>query len=214
MKPYEATNFDFSADTYRASAGVFSAAVFYKRIEHFIVETQAPLTLGGLGTFLDSRRINGGAASVAGLETSWKSISWTLPAEAGEVSTALTYTLLHSTATIPSRPGEKLRLPGQADHQVSLTQSYERGPFALEISGRYRSALLEDAIAPGRDIYKRAGLELELSLAWKISKAFRLTFAASNPFDRPEIAYAGDRTRLKEYEHAGPDFALGFQWKH
>ncbi|MBC7369825.1 MAG: TonB-dependent receptor [Undibacterium sp.] len=213
LKPYEATNFDLSVDSYHERAGVFSAAVFYKKIEHFIVETQAPLTLGSLGTFLDNRRINGGAATVAGWETSWKSITWSLPAEAGEVSSALTYTLLHSEAKIPARPGEKLPLPRQANHQISLTQSYERGRFALEIAGRFRSALLEGVIGPGRDIYKRAGIDLELSAAWKLSKTARITLAASNPFNRPEIAYAGDRTRLKEYENAGPDFSLGFQWK-
>jgi outer membrane receptor protein involved in Fe transport len=193
---------------------VFSAAVFYKKIEHFIVETQSLITIGNLGQFLDSRRINGGAASVAGLELSWKSSSWTLPGDAGEVSSALTYTRLHSTAKIPSRPGEKLPLPGQANDQISLTQSYERGRFSLEISSRFRSALLEDAIGPQRDIYKRAGIDLELSAAWKLSKTARLTLAVSNPFNRPEIAYAGDRTRLKEHENPGPDYALGFQWKH
>jgi len=213
LKPYEATNLDLSMDTFLERTGVFSSAVFYKRIEHFIVETQAPLTLGSLGTFLDNRRINGGAASVAGLETSWKSIPWTLPADAGEISATLTYTWLHSRAEIPSRPREKLPLPGQANHQISLTQSYERGRFAIEFSGRFRSALLEDAIGPQRDIYKRAGIDLELSAACKLSKVARLTLAASNPLNRPDIAYVGDHTRLKEYENAGADFSLGLQWK-
>ncbi len=214
LKPYEATNFDLSLDSFHERVGVFSAAVFYKKIEHFIVETQSLITIGNLGQFLDSRRINGGAASVAGLELSWKSSSWTLPGSAGEVSSALTYTRLHSTAEIPSRPGEKLPLPGQANDQISLTQGYERGRFSLEISSRFRSALLEDAIGPQRDIYKRGGIDLELSAAWKLSKTARLTLAVSNPFNRPEIAYAGDRTRLKEYENPGPDYALGFQWKY
>jgi TonB-dependent receptor len=213
LKPYEATNFDLSMDSFHERAGVFSAAIFYKKIEYFVVETQSLITIGSLGQFLDSRRINGGAASVAGLELSWKSPAWELPASVGEVSSALTYTRLHSTAEIPSRPGEKLPLPGQANDQVSLTQSYERGRFSLEIATRFRSALLEDAIGPQRDIYKRAGIDLELSAAWKFSKAVRLTLAVSNPFNRPEIAYAGDRTRLKEHENPGPDYALGLQWK-
>jgi TonB-dependent receptor len=213
LKPYEATNFDLSMDAFSERVGVFSAALFYKKIEHFIVETQSLITIGSLGQFFDSRRINGGAASVAGLELSWKSPSWSLPANAGEVSSALTYTRLHSTAEIPSRPGEKLPLPGQANDQVSLTQSYERGRFAFEIASRFRSALLEDAIGPQRDVYKRAGIDLELSAAWKLTKTVRLTLAVANPFNRPEIAYSGDRARLKEFENPGPDYALGLQWK-
>ncbi len=212
LRPYLGTNYDLSADFYREKLGLFSAAVFYKDITRFIVETQFATTLGSLGNFLERRRVNGGAAHVGGAEFSWKGNALPLGGEV-RATPALAYTRLQSSAQLPDRPGESVPLPSQADHQLSASTQFERGKSALEFVARYRTDTLESVVSPGRDLHRRGGWDLEFTLAQKIGKNVKLQFAASNLTNRRTQDYTGTPQRLKEVEVSGREFSLGVQWK-
>jgi TonB-dependent receptor len=213
LRPYESINYDLSADLYRESLGLFSAAVFAKDISRFIVESQQSVNLFPFGPYLERRRINGGRAHVVGLETSWKGNAVPLAVAGVKFTPALSYTLLRSGADLPDRPGESVPLPSQANHQISTAAQFVRGAAAMELTARYRGQTLESVVSPGRDLLRRAGWDFELGFTYQLSKAMRFQFAAANLSNRPTQDYTGDRTRLKEVEVNGPEFSLSVQWK-
>lgn len=213
LQTQTAANYDLALDFLSERMGAVSLAIFAKQISRFIVESERQVAVEGLGVFREGIRRNGSTASVRGLELGWKSNPWILPSEGGRANLALTYTLLHSAARVPARPGEVFPLPDQADHQITLALQYQRGPMEIEINARHRTAMLKKLVAPQRDIYEVPGLLLDASASWKLSKAARVSLGLANLLSLPGRAYMGDRRRLNEYEAVGLTATLGVQWK-
>jgi TonB-dependent receptor len=213
LKPYAATNFDFSVDRYHERVGLVSVAVFFKKIDHFIADAQYPVTIGTLGQFIEFKRVNGDSARVGGAEFGWQSVKWPLPAGLGSANVVTNYTFLHSDTRIPQRPGEVFSLSKQSTHQGNVTLSAERGRFSVDATLRYRSKSLEDVIDPGFDNYRMGAFDAELGVVYKITKDTRLTLGVSNLLNVPMREYAGLRSRVNAYERSGVDINFGFQWK-
>jgi TonB-dependent receptor len=213
LKPYQSTNFDLSVDKYNERFGLFSFAIFYKKIDHFITDAQYPITIGNLGEFIEFKRINGESAKAMGAELNWQSRTWTLPANIGRGSVEANYSFNHGEARFPTRPGETFPLPRQVDNQGSLKFHAERKAFSLDASVRYRSGWWEDQIAPGFDNSIKSAWDAELNGVYKIGKNTRITAGVSNLFNVPVRHYAGITTRMNDYQENGIDLNLGLQWK-
>ncbi len=213
LKPYQATNFDLSLDHYSDRRGLFSLSLFYKKIDHFIADTQSPVTIGDLGSFIEFNRVNGDSALAMGVEANWQSPNWDLPHALGTGSLIVNYSYTHGEAHYPTRPGETFPLPDQANYQGSVTFHFERGKLSLEGSVRYRSLWWEDLIAPGLDNYLEGAWDAELSANYKIGKNTRLTVGATNLFDVPQRHYAGTHAHMNDFQRSGVDCNVGVQWK-
>ena len=213
LQPYTATNCDLSLDKYDEKAGLFSIGLFFKKIDHFIADEQYPTTIGDLGQFIEFKRVNGNSAKVWGVETSWQSVKWELPASLGTGSLNFTYTFLQSESSYPDRPGERFPMFEQSKHQANLTFQAERGKLSWDATLRYRSKDLEDVIAPGFDNYRAGSFDLEMSLAYKLGKGGRLTLGLGNLLNRPNREYSGVLSRMNQYEPSGIDVSIGLQWK-
>jgi TonB-dependent receptor len=212
LKPYQATNCDLSVDRYSSKIGLVSGALFYKEISHFIAEAKLPVTLGNLGNFIESTNINGGTARVWGMETSWQSSTWDLPA-AITGSVELNYTFLRSESTLPNHPGQILPLQEQPEHQASVTLHGGRGAFSMDLNVRYRTTILDDIVTPDRDVYKRGGFDTEINAAYVINKDLRIVAGVVGLFRRFDRSYSGDPSRLKEFEASGVVLNVGVRWK-
>jgi TonB-dependent receptor len=213
LKPYLTTNTDFTTDYYRESFGLFSAGFFFKSIHDFQVSSERLVTIGSLGQFVESQRINGDAAQAGGVETSWKSNPWILPDKLATATLALTYTFTRSASHLPDRPEETLPLPLQAKHQFSIGLHGERGPFSAEVTFTYHTAMLEEVVAYQRDRYEEAQEDLTLNVDYKLTKHTRIFAGVTNLLSVPSWAYSGDPSRLKEFESRGPEFSIGISWK-
>ncbi len=213
LKPYLATNFDLSVDRYDEAWGLVSAAVFYKKIDHFITDTQYAVTIGDLGRFIEFRRVNGEAARDMGAELSWQGPSWSLPGDLGRANVEANYNFNHGEAHHPTRPGETFPLPRQVDHQASLRLRDSRGPLSVDLSTSYRSGWWEDLIGPGLDNYINSAWDAELSGSYKIGANSRLTAGISNLLNRPTRHYSGIVSRMNDWQRNGVDLNVGVQWK-
>lgn len=213
LQPYLATNVDLSVDRYTEHSGLLSAAVFYKKIDHFIADTQQPEQVGNLGTFIIFRRINGDAAWSSGLELSWQSPNLTLPAGLGRGALTVNYSFNHGEAHQPMRPGEVFPLPRQVAHQASTHFTVTRGALTLDANVSYRSGWWEDLIARDLDNFITSAWDAELSGSVAFGKSGRVTFGASNLLNRPTRHYAGTPARFNDWQLNGIDYTAGVQWK-
>jgi TonB-dependent receptor len=213
LKPYQATNVDFSVDKYSDAHGLFSLALFYKKIDHFIADAQTGVNVGTLGRFIQFYRTNGDSALAMGVEGNWQSPTWDLPHALGRGSVTVNYSFTHGEAHYPTRPGEKFPLPDQVDYQGGITFKLERERFSTEGAVRYRSKWWEDLIAPGFDNYQTGYWDAELSGAYKLGKSSRVTLGIANLLNVPTRHYAGSLAHFNDYQRNGVDFTLGFQWK-
>ena len=217
LKPFLADNYDFSADLLSERLGLFSASLFYKHITNFILDTQKPVIYANIDpttTFIEFQRVNGGPAETMGFELGWQSITWRLPIEVlGKGSIGLSYTLLHSVTHYPDRPNEDIPFYRQPDHQVSFTIRQEAKKLSSDFALRYRTSQLEDTIARGFDNFREAGFEADFSVAYKLTKATRITFGAANLLNHPIRNYSGTIKRINQYQRPGIDYSLGVQWK-
>jgi outer membrane receptor protein involved in Fe transport len=213
LKPYLATNLDLSVDKYDDAYGLLSFAVFYKKIDHFITDAQYPVVIGDLGTFIEFKHINGEAARAVGAELSWQSQQWTLPGAFGRASLEANYSLNHGTAHYRTRPGETFPLPRQVDNQGSVKLHNVNGAFSVDTGVTYRSGWWEDQIAPGLDNYIDSSWDAEISAAYQLGKGSRITAGISNILNRPTKHYAGDPSRMNDWQRSGVDMTVGVQWK-
>jgi TonB-dependent receptor len=213
LKPYLATNFDLSVDRYDPAYGLISVAIFYKKIDHFITDSQYPVVIGNLGEFIEFKRVNGETARAMGGELSWQSAGWNLPGNLGHASAELNYNFNHGEAHHPTRPNETFPLPRQVDHQANLKLHDTMGVLSLDATVSYRTGWWEDLIAPGFDNYITSAWDAELSGVYKIGKSVRITAGITNLLDRPTRHYAGIQTRMNDSQRNGRDVNLGIQWK-
>jgi TonB-dependent receptor len=213
LKPYLSTNLDLSVDKYDDAYGLLSFAVFYKKIDHFITDAQYPVVIGDLGTFIEFKRINGEAARAVGCEVSWQSQQWTLPVTLGRASLEANYSFNHGTAHYPTRPGETFPLPRQVDGQGGLKLHNVNGAFSVDAGVTYRSGWWEDQIAPGLDNYIDSSWDAEISGSYQLGKGSRITAGISNVLNRPTRHYAGDPSRMNDWQRSGVDMNIGVQWK-
>jgi TonB-dependent receptor len=213
LKPYLATNLDLSVDTYGDAYGLVSIAVFYKKIDHFITDAQYPVEIGNLGTFIEFKRVNGEAARAMGFELSWQSPTRDLPFNLGHGSVEANYSFNHGEAHHRTRPNETFPLPRQVDQQGNLKFHGERGAMSFDTSVSYRSGWWEDLIAPGFDNYITSAWDAEVSTAYKFGKNLGFTLGVNNLLDRPTRHYAGDPSRMNDWQKNGVEVSLRTQWK-
>jgi outer membrane receptor protein involved in Fe transport len=211
--PYLATNYDLSLDWYNAQSGLISLAAFYKKIDHFITDSQYPVVIGDLGTFIEFKRVNGESARAYGAEFSWQSPTWSLPVKLGRANIDFNYNFNHGEAHHATRPNETFPLPRQVDHQGNLQFHDVLGSLSLDATLSYRTGWWEDLIAPGFDNYIVSAWEAEISGAYKLGKHVRITGGVTNLLDRPTRHYAGIPTRMNDSQYSGREFNLGLQWK-
>jgi len=213
LKPYEAINYDLSADWYRDSVGLLSASVFFKSIRDFQADSERTVTIGDLGTFVEYQKVNGDTAYSGGAELGWKSRTWDLPGGFGGVTVGLTETLTQSKSHVPNRPGETLPLPLQAKNQSSLNLRWERDRLSFNATVTYHTAMMDELVSTDRDRYEEGMFNVDLGLEYKVSKHLTLIAGGANLTSAASQAYSGETSRVKEWESNPYELSAGINWK-
>lgn len=213
LDPYKADNFDFSIDSYREGIGLLSASLYYKSIRNFQVESWQTVTLGGLGDFLQIKKINGETATVAGAELAWRSRFFPLACLGSKFNLAATYNFGTSTSEVPTRPREKFSLPLQARNQFSVSLRVERKTASVDLRVSYRSKVLVSIVSPERDQYEKGTLSVDLNGTIKVRKNISLSLGARNLSNAGIEAYVGNPSRLKLNQSNGIESFAGLEWK-
>ncbi|AQR61485.1 TonB-dependent receptor [Brevundimonas sp. LM2] len=216
LKPYQATSFDVSLERYFDGFGAFSAAVFHKTIDDYVlvVDQVERLTfatrLGApvVAEVMMSRPRNVGRATVSGLELGF---SRRLSSGLGVWSSATVTEARSRNQTT----GVTTDLQGVSRYAWSVSPFIERGPFEGHVSWTWRSRFRSVADLQGGGVTAfvvgDAGV-LDLSASWRLRPDLTAFVEGGNLTDAVDVAYDGDPSRLLQVTRAGRSFSLGLKF--
>lgn len=217
LLPYEAWNLGASAEYYFSGNGAITAAVFYKDIKNFIVDTvREDGIYQGISFDEAAIPINGESAEIYGVELSIAQKLDMLPAPLDGLLMQANYTYTDATGLVPNDGDptdlRKITLPATAKHTANLALGYEKGPISLRLAGTYRDSYLDelgDVAAEDRLVDNH--FQLDLSAKYRVSDNVQLFYEWVNINNAKYFAYntVGGRRNLYQYEEYGWTMKFG-----
>jgi iron complex outermembrane recepter protein len=222
VKPFRADQYDLSIEWYPDRETIIAAALYYKDIQSYIVntttqelfpiETQTPnltrCTPAGTGNpnlynclFDINRRSNGPGGSNKGIELQISRPIW------GGFGVIGNYT--YSNAK--SNNGDPI--PGNSKHAFNATGYYERGPISARLSYTYRSKFFID-IDRASPLNQKSTSSLDASASYKLTDNVWLTADAINLTNEKIEQYSGTTTRPRAIYDNGRQFYVGARFRY
>jgi len=193
LDPYESSNLDLSIEYYPGNIGVLSAGLFYKNIDNYILQAEVQNN-GEWDDFKEViQAINGGSASLTGLE-----LSWTKNFKSG--------LFISANGTFVNTDD---KLPNQADTVGNIMFGYETNQFSTRLSTSYKSESFQ--FTDNDDsVYEDSHTQVDFTAKYYISDTMQVYFNAINLTDEPMYLYHGSDKYNYQYETYGSSFELGF----
>ncbi len=220
VKPFRADQYDVSFEWYPDRETIFAAALYYKDIQSYILNTTtqeifpiqtdtpnlsrctlvtAPNTYNCL--FDINRRSNGPGGSNKGFELQVSRPIW------GGFGVIANYT--YSDAK--SNSGDPI--PGNSKHAFNATGYYERGPLSARLSYTYRSKFFID-IDRASPLNQKATGSLDASASYKLTRNIWLTADAVNLTNEKIEQYSGSTIRPRAIYDNGRQFYIGARFRY
>ncbi|HET6630530.1 MAG TPA: TonB-dependent receptor [Woeseiaceae bacterium] len=217
LQALESMNLDLAVEWYLESAGLVSAGVFYKDIEHPIFTRFIELEDETFeGRFFNELVIettdNAESGEILGLELNYQQQFRALPEPFNGFGVALNYTWSDSEATVFDRE-EKVPFFLQSDGIGNAAFFYERSGFEARLAFTYYSRYL-DALAadPSQDVYIDARGQLDFKTSYAFTDHVSAFFDWENITDEPLRFFSGDNeVLLAENEFYGWNMSAGVQ---
>lgn len=217
LKPYEAWNYDLSAEWYFARNAVLSVGVFHKIINNFIVDAEfKDITFNGVYADEALIPINGDQAKVTGLEFNYQQVLDFLPGPLDGILVGFNYTYTDAKGDVPDGDGglRSIPLPASSRNTYNATLGYEKGPLSFRVAASYRSGYLDELGGDAEsDRYVKDHLQWDVSAKYRITPRLQVFGELVNVSDEPYVAYqkgpGGDR--LLQYEEYSWTGKIGFK---
>src|SRR5690606_5247602 len=193
LDPYESTNIDLSFERYLGESGIFSAGVFHKSIDGYIVETWSRSDPAFPGYDV-TRPVNGEDAKVLGVELNWQQKLDFLPGAWSGLLVGLSGTWLDTefVAGTEDRAGETFALPLSSERLYSAHLGWENDRLSARLAAVHRSEYLDEIGDDARyDLWVAPHTQLDFSLDVGLAPGWHLYFEASNLLDEPLELYQG-----------------------
>ncbi|WP_448245450.1 TonB-dependent receptor [Thalassotalea agariperforans] len=193
LEAFESNNIDFSIEYYPGNIGVLSAGLFYKDISNYVVLAEVQNNGQWDGYEEVFQPINGGDASLTGLE-----LAWTKNFDSG--------LFISANGTFVDTDND---LPNQADTLANLMLGYENNKFSARLSTSYKSESFQ-FVDNDSSVYEDTHTQVDFTAKYYFSETMQVYFNAVNITDEPLYIYHGDRAYNYQYEEYGASFELGF----
>ena len=215
LQPYEAWNFDASAEYYMSNNGAITAAFFYKDISNYAVDVviDSPGTLQGINFDEAEYTINGPSAEVWGVELGFYQSLDFLPGLLSGFLVQANYTYTDASGSIvdgdisdvaSATTFRDIPLPTTSKHTFNGVLGYEKGPISLRLSGTYRDKYLDEINLDGPDFdrYVDDHFQLDFSAKYKLTDNIRVFYEWVNINNAKYFAYntLGGRQNIYQYE--------------
>lgn len=193
LEAFESDNIDFSIEYYPGNIGVMSAGLFYKDISNYVVLAEVQDNGQWDGYEEVVQPINGGDASLTGLE-----LAWTKNFDSG--------LFISANGTFVDTDDD---LPNQADTLANLMLGYENNKFSARLSTSYKSESFQ-FVDNDSSVYEDTHTQVDFTAKYYFSDTMQVYFNAVNITDEPLYIYHGSSSYNYQYEEYGASFELGF----
>ncbi|MDN3646396.1 TonB-dependent receptor [Pontixanthobacter aestiaquae] len=214
LVPFEAWNFDATAEYYMSSNGAITAGFFYKDITNFIVdaEVDTPGVFNGIAFDEAVIPINGPSGEVFGVELGFAQSFDFLPGILSGLILQANYTFTDATGSVPDGSFTDVAsvdsfrdvpLPSSSRHTFNGVIGYEKGPLEMRLAGTYRDKYLDElGGSPSSDRYVDDHFQLDFSAKFKVNENIKLFYEWININYAKYFAYnnLGGQQNLYQYE--------------
>ena len=206
LRPYQSTNFDFSAEWYFAPTSLLSTEFFYRKIGTYIIsktndEVLYDVTTGQNATYSVTRPFNAANADVRGISLLYQQ---DLGLGFG-VQTNFTYA--HANTT------NGYNMPYLSRDTINIIPYYEHGPWSARINYSRRSAYFTQVGRLDSQVFADAYKELDFTVAYQVNNWMGVTASATNLLDSTYYWYNGVKYAPIGMYKNGRTFSLGVNFK-
>jgi iron complex outermembrane receptor protein len=230
LKPFSANNLDTALEWYFAEGGLFSAALFYKDIKHFIAIETRPVIYRELGlpaallpegktvddVFNLSSPQNGGPSSIKGVELALQRKLDFLPAPFNLFGVTANYTWADGNTLYRNvqNSGEDQRkaFTGLSRHSYTLALYYDTPRWGARLTSAYRSRYIAAVESGSIDDDERgyhASTNIDFSAFYRLNDNIKLNIEALNLTNLREELYSDSSDRAYNSTYSGRTYMLG-----
>ena len=210
LDPFTAWNYDASIAYYPTELSVMSAGLFYKTIKDFIfIQTIEDYVFEGRQLDEATIALNGDTADVFGIELNYQQHFGFLGEPWDAFLVAFNYTYVDSDANTGERD---IPLPKQSENIASFMIGYDKYGFDIRLAMKYRDKYIDELVEEGYDRYTDARTQWDLTAKYNFDNGWQIYAEIANLGDAPEYYYAGNKSRLYQYDEFGTTWAVGVQW--
>jgi TonB-dependent receptor len=210
LKPFEAWQYDATAEWYMGPSSALIGGVFYKDITTSVFAQTRPFVIDGQAYLLTAPQ-NGGAAYVYGAELAYQQTFKFLPAPFDGLGLLANYTHTESEGTYSTAAGvvTKDDLVDVAKDSFSVTGFYEKNGAAVRVTYSWRGDVLRDVGGAGLAANNDAAFgSLDYDISYDISPKLSVSFQGINVTDAVQWNYVRNK-RFAGYTNYGRTFLVG-----
>jgi len=206
LRPYQSTNFDFSAEWYFAPTSLLSTEFFYRHIGTYIITKTTDqqlydVTTGQVSTYSVSSPVNAANADVRGISLLYQQ-------EIGlgfGVQTNFTYA--HANTT------NGYNMPYLSRDTVNIIPYYEHGPWSARVNYSYRSPYFTQVGRLDSQVFTDGYKQLDFTVAYQLNNWMGVTASATNLLDSTYYWYNGVKYAPIGMYKNGRTLSLGVNFK-
>ncbi len=228
LRPYTSNNFDLSLEWYPSPTTTLSAAVYFKSIDNFIVQTRSaepfaianasnlPIGNGITGpntaTFNVRRPRNSQNASVRGIELNVVHTFDYLPSPLDGLGLSANATFVDSNAAFDvTTTTTSFALEGLGN-SYNLTGFYEKDGFAARIAYNRRGRFLEYVVTPsqgGDPVFRRSFDQVDVRVSYDVTSFAQVFAEGTNVLNSNNITTGRFNNQVLDYVDTGARYAFG-----
>ena len=232
LDPYESTNIDASFDWYFTKNSVFSASVFYKNIDNYIVQGTAQVsapTQAGVPTLFNMNvPVNGGKATSRGFSLTYQQpfangfgiqahytfLDTEAPTSGIDTSsTSLKIAAFNSGTTKGVTNYIPGVLPWASDHTFNVSPYYENERFLARLTYSWRSEYFT-GFNRGVACFTQDTTQFDANLSLKLHRRLTVSLAGLNLTDETYLQYGKLPAQVFQYAYkTGRRYQVGVHFK-
>ncbi|TCP36734.1 TonB-dependent receptor [Sphingomonas sp. BK235] len=207
LRPYEATNYEITAEYYPTAGALLSLELYRRDISNYILNIREQgqsfynSLLGRVvNTYTVQRPVNAGSAQVNGVLVNGQAEIW------GGFGIQANYSYQDSKTDPVPGVNATFDLPYLSKHTVNVIPYFESGPFQARVSYNYRTDYFRTIGRLGSPEKVAPYHQLDASASINLNKNIILTFNAQNLLDETYLQYSNTRDRPSAFYKNGRTF--------
>ncbi|MDC7677187.1 TonB-dependent receptor [Asticcacaulis machinosus] len=210
LDPFEANQFDLTAEWYFAPGSALIGGVFYKDITTFVYNQNTTIAIDGQN-YLLTAPVNGGEAWVKGFELAWQQNFKFLPAPFDGLGALANYTWTDSEATYSATLKDKMQ--NVAENSYNITVFYEKDKLGARLSYSWVDDVLASVGTGGlTNLNEKEYGSLDGNISYKIDDRYSIVAEAQNLTNEAQWQFA-QNGQFGGYTYNGRTVSFGVRAK-